>query len=412
MHDVHSLVRLVDLAPVPDLWSDIWSRRPGPAPPAAGPGRRIAAAVIGLAVAAIGFEFVYAAVRPDDARQGAGTPASTTGFESLSGEPTITARIKVPDELTAYDIAVGAGAAWVALDEGVLDDGGGGVIGRIDPATNEITAQIPVERSPYRDQIAVTDEAVWVASGEEILRIDPATNEIVARVAIGDRFAAAVAADETAAWVLASSIHSGDPAEWTGSLVRIDPISTTIVADIPLGSLPVGYHNELRLGAGSVWLLGVRLLDPGGPEYGSDLVRVDPATNTIAARIPVAGFHMAVGPEEVWVRFPADGVVDSPDDRWLWTRVDVSTDEPSPPFAFKAATVQHDALRLVTTDALWAVGYDDQDEVRVTSFDPTTLQVSTQSDAIGPIFSGAVVDADTRSVWVATGETIVHLDIV
>jgi DNA-binding beta-propeller fold protein YncE len=411
MHDVHSLVRLVDRAPVPDLWSDIQSRMPGRVQPAAGPGRRTAAAVIGLAIAAIGFVFVYAAVRPDDARQGVGTPTSTTEPDALTGEPTITARIPVPEDLTAYDIAVGAGAAWVALDEGILDDGGGGVIGRIDPETNEITAQIPVERSPYRDQIAATDGAVWVASGEEILRIDPATNEIVARVAIGDRFAAAVAADETATWVLASSIHSGNPAEWTGSLVRIDPISTTIVADIPLGSFPVGYHNELRLGAGSVWLLGVRLLDPGGPEYGSDLVRVDPATNAVAARIPVGGFHMAVGPEEVWVRFPADGVVDSPDDRWMWTRVDVSTGEPSSPFAFEAATVQHDGLRLVTTDALWAVGYDDQDEVRVTSFDPTTLHVSTQSDAIGPILSGAVVDADTRSAWIATGETIVRLDI-
>ena len=412
MRDVDSLVRLVDRAPVPDLWSDIQSRTPGPVPAAPRPGRRVAAAVTALAVAALGFVFVYTAVRPDDALQGPGTPAPTTEPGSLTGEPTISAEIPVPDDLTAYDIAVGAGAAWVALDEGVVDDGGGGVIGRIDPATNEITARIRVERSPYRDQIAATDEAVWVASGEEILRIDPATNEIVARVAIGDRFAAAVAADDTATWVLASSIHSDDPAQWTGSLVRIDPTSTAIVADIPLGSFPVGYHDELRLGAGSVWLLGIRLLDPGGPEYGSDLIRVDPATNEIAARIPVGGFHMAVGPKEVWVRFPADGVVDSPDDQWLWTRIDVSTDEPSSPFAFEAATVRHDGLRLVTTDALWAVGYDDQDKVRVASLDPTTLHVVTQSDAIGSSFGGAVVDTDTRTVWITSGKTIVRLDIV
>jgi hypothetical protein len=61
---------------------------------------------------------------------------------------------------------------------------------------------------------------------------------------------------------------------------------------------------------------------------------VDPETNAIVARIPVNGFHMAAGPDQMWVRFPDDGVVDSPQERWLWTRIDASTNEPSPPFEF------------------------------------------------------------------------------
>jgi hypothetical protein len=413
MHDVRSLLRLVERAPMPDLWPDVASRTPGPLPPSPGPVRRLVGAAIALAVAAAGFAFVYEAMRSDHGSSGVGTPTPTVepSPPSLIGHPTITAEIPVPDGLTAYDLAVGAGAVWVGLDEGIVDDGGGGVIGRIDPSTNEIVAQIPVEDSPYFDQIAATDDAVWVAVGTEIERIDPATNEITARVEIGDRSAVAVAADGTSVWALAVATHSDDAAEWSGSLVRIDPASNAIVADIPLGSHPVGYLDELRLGAGSVWVLGVRLVEPEGPEFGSDLIRVDPATDSIIARIPVNGFHMAVGSDEVWIRFPADGVLDSPDDRWLWKRVNVSTNEPSTPFAW-AADDAGDGLSLVTPTALWAAGYDEEHDVRVTSFDPTTLQVATQSDAVGSNLNDAVVDAATRTAWIATGGSVVRLDIV
>lgn len=40
-------------------------------------------------------------------------------------------------------------------------------------------------------------------------------------------------------------------------------------------------------------MLGVRSFEKEDAEYGSDLIRIDPATNAIAARIPVGGFHPA-----------------------------------------------------------------------------------------------------------------------
>jgi streptogramin lyase len=408
MDDVRSFVRLVERAPTPDLWPDIASRTPRSLPPSRGPRRRVAAAVTALVVGAAGFLFIYDAVRPDATRSGTGTP--TPEPSPLIGEPTISAEIPVPDGLTAYDVAVGAGAVWVALDEGVVDDGGGGSIGRIDPATNEIVAQIAVERTPYRDQIAATPDAVWIASGSAVERIDPATNEIVARVEIGDRSAAAVAADATGVWVLAIAASSDDVTEWTGSLIRIDPTANAIVADIPLGSHPVGYQDELRLGAGSVWILGVRWDESTNDEYGSDLIRVDPANDEIVARIPVGGVHMAVGTDEVWVRFPADGVVDSPDESWLWTRVDATTNEPSLAFAFDESD-PGGGLRRVTPEAAWAVGYDEQGNVRVTSYDPATLQVMAQSAPIRSDLHGAAVDSVTRTVWITTGDSVVRLDI-
>ena len=409
MDDVRSLVRLVEHAPMPDLWRDVASRIPGPLPPQPGP-RRTIAVVVAMAVAAAGFVVAYQVFRP------LGNPTPTAKPEStrpLTGEPIVSARIPVRDGLAAGSLAVGAGAVWVGLEEGIIDDHRGGSIGRIDLATNEIVAEIPLEGgSPWSGgRIAATDQAVWVTGDHEVVRIDPATNEVAAVVELVDRGIAAIAADATAVWALTTVPASDGGGEFAGRLVRIDPRSNAIVADIPLGSYPVGLDNELRLGAGSVWLLGVRFSEAESAEYGSDLLRVDPATNTIVARIPVHGVHMAVGPDEVWVRFPADGVVDDPDDTWLWTRVDVSTNQPSPPFAFDDATVRHKGLRLVTPEALWSVGYDDQDDVRVTSFDPATLDVWARSAPIDHSFHDAVVDPATRTVWIATGEAIIRLDI-
>lgn len=410
MDDVRSLVKQVDRAPMPDLWPEIRSRSPSPLPPAPGRGRRSIAAVVALAISAAGFALAYEALRPADEPPIGETPSPPVTTPPLTGEPTITAEIPVPDGLQAIGgLAVGAGSAWVALDEGVIDDASAGSIGRIDLATNELVATIPVERTPWRGQMAATDDAVWAGTGDEIVRIDPASSQIVSRIEIpGGRFVSGVAADGEAVWALAIDTSSLEASAWTGSLVRIDPDSNAIVADIPLGDHPVGYLDVLRVGAGSVWVLGVLLPQPEGPEYGSDLIRVDPATNTIAARIPVPGFHMAVGADEAWVLFPADGVVDSSTETWRWTRIDSSTNEPSPPFTFESGVF---GLRLVTSEALWTVEEDDQGEGWVTSYDPATLDVLSRSAPIAHPLHDALVDAASRTVWIAGRDVIVRLDI-
>lgn len=118
----------------------------------------------------------------------------------------------------------------------------------------------------------------------------------------------AIAADSTAVWAVAITELSAEAGEWTGTLVHIDTAANGIVAEIPLGPQVAGYEDEVMVGAGSVWVLGVRWFEKEDAEYGSDLIRIDPAANAIAARIPVGGFHMAMGTDEVWVRFIADGV--------------------------------------------------------------------------------------------------------
>jgi hypothetical protein len=87
--------------------------------------------------------------------------------------------------------------------------------------------------------------------------------------------------------------------------------------------------------------------------------------------------------------------------------VDVLTNEPSEPFEFDNA-----GLRLVTADALWSVGYDEQENVRVTRFDPQTLQVVARSKPIRSYFTDAALDTASGTVWVSAIHSVVRVDIV
>lgn len=116
---------------------------------------------------------------------------------------------------------------------------------------------------------------------------------------------------------------------------------------------------------------------------------------------------MVMGTDDVWVRFPADGVFDQSSERWLWTRVDVFTNEPSDPYEFDDR-----GLRLVTPEALWSVGYDEQEHVRVTRFDPDTLQVVARSEPIRSYFTDAVLDVASGTVWISAVHSLIRVDIV
>jgi hypothetical protein len=281
---------------------------------------------------------------------------------------------------------------------------------RIDLETNDVVAQLPFSNFP--GPMAATDNAIWIGSAGALDKIDPATNKIVGSLAMPGRAVSAIAADESAVWLV--TIPESGPHADEGVLVRVDPATTTIAAEIPLGDQVVGYHDEVRIGAGGVWVLGVRWFESEDAEYGSDLIRVDPATNTIVARVPVGGFHIVVAADEVWVRFPADGVFDARyegqrGELWLWTRVSAETNEPSDAFEFADS-----GLQLVTPQALWSIGnaqYDEQQNVRVTRFDPETLDVVANSEAIAPVFTGAVIDPASETVWITTVTDIVRVDI-
>jgi virginiamycin B lyase len=196
------------------------------------------------------------------------------------------------------ELAVGAGAVWVAS---FADNS----VSRIDPATGEVAATIPVGRQP--SGIAVAAGSVWVANAldDTVTRINPAGNQVVATIPVpGQGSAFSLAAAGGSVWV--SGNHG---------LYRIDPAGNRVTkVDVCCG--------EVAAGAGGLWMAN-----------GMDgtVLRVDPATGRVVARIPVAAaaasegpfpFRIAAAGGTVWVT--SETVQPKPGDASLLWRIDAA----------------------------------------------------------------------------------------
>jgi YVTN family beta-propeller protein len=196
---------------------------------------------------------------------------------------------------TPTRLRFGAGAIWVkSLSTQVT---------RIDPRTNRVIARIPVG-SGWGD-FAFGFGSVWVTSFDTniVSRIDPRTNRVIARIATAGLAPMGIAATKDAIWV---ANHHADPyggrVNQTGSVVRIDPDTNRVVAKIPLGAHePVGGPDNMASAAGDIWL--------NIPNQAL-VVRIDARANRVAAQIPVeiGCGHIAGVADAVWV---AEGCSDS-----------------------------------------------------------------------------------------------------
>ena len=189
-------------------------------------------------------------------------------------------------------------------------------------------------------------------------------------------------------------VTAGFGSVWVGSslnrtLVRIDPATNKTLATISLGAVPVG----LAVGEGAVWAVGGG--DPANPRSGplvgeAFLMRIDPLTNTVSARLPLEGaYGVAVGAGAIWVASAREH---------LW-RVD-------PVRMQVTARIAMDQPHGVaaTADAVWVTRETrGRSEVMVERVDPSR-NVVTASIATGS--SGATVAGvaiGTKLVWVGGG---------
>jgi len=184
----------------------------------------------------------------------------------------------ITDPLKAGDllgsIAAGFGSVWVV--------GGDANLTRIDPATNTVSALIPVELQEFKtlNYVETGVESVWVSSYSDgsVARIDPETNQVEAKIAIP--WAAQMAITENAVWVT----------NWIAPLLtRIDPASNEVVATIDVECTLFG------IAADETALWAACMHEP-------TLFRIDPATNRVVARFAAADVReVAFGPDAVWV---------------------------------------------------------------------------------------------------------------
>jgi len=168
-----------------------------------------------------------------------------------------------------------------------------------------------------------------------------------------------------------------------GTLVRIDPRTNTVAARVAVGRRPIGVVEF----AGEMWV---------GNQNSDNVMRVDPATMKVTATVPVGKTpnHMAAGFGSVWVT-SSNGTV---------SRID-----PATLAVTTLAAVGQDPMGIVTTPA--GVFVSDPDGHAVKRIDPATNTVA-QTLATGIRASHLIADGttlwatdlDTRSVvQIATG---------
>jgi len=212
-------------------------------------------------------------------------------------------------------ITAGAGAVWV---------GAGSSTVRIDPTSNRVTATWPF--GPGGGDLLAAQGALWVSQNDgTVLRVDPASGTPVARIRVASTPVV------TLGW---SWLASLDGAVWAanpglGTISRIDPRTGRVSPWVQLKG-PWATHGMVAA-AGSLWLAlddgSVLRVDPasrrvtarvavggrpfavaGGDagvflanQYAPVVTRIDPATNRVAARIPIAAdLAVAVGAGAVW----------------------------------------------------------------------------------------------------------------
>jgi virginiamycin B lyase len=136
----------------------------------------------------------------------------------------------------------------------------------------------------HPDWLAVTDDAVWVASSNvnHVVRLDATTNQPGTIITISQP-CSGMATDFGSLWIPSCGDHT---------LVRADAKTGAIQATIHAG--PADSEGGIAVGAGSVWLVTSKT---------SELDRIDPATNSVVAKIaiPAGSFNPIFANDSIWV---------------------------------------------------------------------------------------------------------------
>jgi len=134
----------------------------------------------------------------------------------------------------------------------------------------------------FEKQIAVGDGFVWTgdATADKVSKINPGSRTVVFTVSVGKPLGFAFAGGGV--W-----ISQGSPVSGYQSIVRIDPTTNSVTARIDVGSTCCG---GVAYAAGSVWILS-----------GGSLTRMDPDTETIEKVIDLGGNRLVTGAGMLWV---------------------------------------------------------------------------------------------------------------
>ncbi len=343
---------------------------------------RLIVIIVALAVGVIGACAPSAsstslpAATSSPAASDAGTPLA----DRLEAEIAVEGSPDLP--LASFD------SMWViAPDLPLVDDSATPNLVRIDPATNEIAATIPL---PDRlcQGFTASDDAIWACSADALVRIDPATNAITDTVPIkGGQAFYRPAAGGGYLWFLGSGDFASDTvialdegakttrtfqqtasvggmtyafdALWLtipgeGAVAKFDPVTEeteVVTTDLPN---PTG----IVAGADSLWVSLHGANDDPASAGETQLVRIDPTSGDVVAEFeiggsPLSGVETWAGDEAVYVRSTTPWMV----------RIDPATNE------IVETITSDEAVQgplTVAFDSLWTVNLEHHNVFRLT----------------------------------------------
>jgi YVTN family beta-propeller protein len=207
------------------------------------------------------------------------SPAALTQFDPQSGADQVTTRLPIATK-TSFNlppgnvIAANPGAVWAVSRPGLVH--------RVDQTTGRVLTR----RGFGASRIATGEGEVWILNDHgDPVRLDPGTGRAV------DRINVSLPPNSTGLW--ASSMAVGEGAVWLtdydGNVVR---------ADQHMGAWPRIYlgpgFDSIAVGAGAVWVANSRR---------GTVVRIDPQTNRVTARIKVGDTPRALAADggRVWI---------------------------------------------------------------------------------------------------------------
>jgi streptogramin lyase len=161
----------------------------------------------------------------------------------------VTDRWAVPfDPATHTNVVFGGGSVWVGSD--------GTPLVQVDPATGAIDRMIETGGGP---PFLAKDGLVWGAAPELIWAVDASTGEVVRSFPLEDSMEV-ISFGIGLGSIWAGIRHPG----YVGAVLRLDPSTGDVVADIPDVDIPA----RIAIGFGSVWVS-----DSGS----SKVYRIDPS---------------------------------------------------------------------------------------------------------------------------------------
>jgi hypothetical protein len=202
-------------------------------------------------------------------------------------------------------------------------------------------------------------------------------------------------------WDTVSAIAVGPDAVWAArcEVFRVDPRSNQVVARVVgTGQSAATCLRGVTAGAGMVW----------GVVPGVGLVRIDPATNRVAARVPISavGGSVAVTATGVWA-VCCPGEPGEPPDPFAVAgtliRVDPATDR-----VVQRIHLGHQPTAVAAgPSGVWAAGVG-----RLWRVNPVTGRVVTTIRVVGDLQAGGRIVVDRSAVWVAAsaGGVLLRVD--